>query len=520
VFPADQDLSLVYHKLAAKTLSTDLSALGISGSPMPSSADVLTEEELELIRLWIRGGAPKTGIVQNAANALGCDTGDVPASPNKLPPLPPPAADEGVQFYSGAWSLGAESENEVCYVAYYDLSDSVPDAATLPCPETYGGEEEQCFAYGDVLLAQDPQSHHSVVEWYVPPAERPEQKDPKNEVWKNWVCVGGANDGSSCDPMDIGACGAGSLCATQPTNSLACTLYENGPPELGTIAGFFGNAATRKNVVLAGEAVFSEPLADGVYGVAPIRGFVVWNSHAFNLTREPTTIEQYLNLTFSDVSEQLYQREYLTSFDAVFGMGVVPPFQSVEICATFSLPVGTRMLTLTSHTHQHGRDFRIWYPPNEPCKGGALLSDEPIQGCDVPEREPDYRSFQYQDPLIQRFTAENTIALDSLNIEERTFRYCAIFDNGAEDPYTVRRHSERPVATVCEVGQYFGGALPECGCSPQTRACLGGPNQGAICGDDDAFCGPEGVCDACPLAGGVTTEDEMFVIAGSYYVIE
>ena len=37
-----------------------------------------------------------------------------------------------------------------------------------------------------------------------------------------------------------------------------------------------------------------------------------------------------------------------------------------------------------------------------------------------------------------------------------------------------------------------------------------------LCGGDDAMCG-QGVCDACPLKGGITTEDEMFAILGSWY---
>jgi hypothetical protein len=28
----------------------------------------------------------------------------------------------------------------------------------------------------------------------------------------------------------------------------------------------------------------------------------------------------------------------------------------------------------------------------------------------------------------------------------------------------------------------------------------------------------DGVCDACPLEGGVTTEDEMYIMLGLYYV--
>jgi hypothetical protein len=194
-------------------------------------------------------------------------------------------------------------------------------------------------------------------------------------------------------------------------------------------------------------------------------------------------------------------------------MGEIAPFESTETCATFTVEVGTRIVTLSSHTHQHGRDFRIWYPPNERCAG--------VSGCTPPaDRDPDYRSFQYQDPLYQRFGADELIALDDPDPDSRTFRYCAVFDNGAEDPTTVRRNSTRPDAQTCAFAELAGGFISQCGCEPEFRACLGGPNQGAICGDDDAFCGEGGVCDACPLSGGVTTEDEMFAILGAYYVID
>ncbi len=28
-----------------------------------------------------------------------------------------------------------------------------------------------------------------------------------------------------------------------------------------------------------------------------------------------------------------------------------------------------------------------------------------------------------------------------------------------------------------------------------------------------------GICDACPLRGGVTTEDEMFILLGAFYIV-
>jgi len=511
VFPADEERSVLYLKIAAKTLGTDLTERGISGGPMPSSADELSEDELEVLRAWIRGGAPRVGVVSGAPDVLGCGEAPDP-SPNKIPPLPAPAADRGIQFFSGGWTLPAQSEDEVCYVTYHDHSDRVPESARLPCPEAYGGPSRQCFGYSSMLLAQDPQSHHSIVESYIPPEDSPQQWDPKNEVWKEWQCLDGDSDGMPCDPTVAGMCGEGSTCATAPTTALGCTGYPNGPRALGTILGFFGQATTRQNIAVAQEATFVEDYPEGVYGVMPLIGFTIWNSHSFNLTKEDTTVAQYINFTYIAEEDRQHRREDLTVLDDIFAMGVVPPFTSSQSCATFTLPVGSRLLTLSSHTHKFGRDFRIWYPPNEPCEAGP--------GCAAPDREPDYRSFFYQDPLYQRFDdANNLELLDSPAQDDRTFRYCAIWDNGETNTEEVRKHSERPDANTCAFGAAndFVGA---CGCEPDERACFGGPNQGTACEGDDSICGEGGVCDACPVWGGVTTEEEMFGILGAYYVIQ
>lgn len=510
VFPGDQDLSLLYLKLAARTDGIELGPLGVTGSSMPVTGDALSDEELAVIREWIRGGAPETGVVAGAVGLLGCEATDDDILPNKIPPLPAPDADKGVQMYSGGWSLPSESEDEVCFVTHYDFTDQIPDSQKIPCPDLYGGAERECFTYKEVLIAQDPQSHHAVIEVYVPPDNATEQWDPTNEVWKNWVCLGGENDGETCDPLDFGGCGARSACATRPETAVACTGYQNGPPQMGTIDGFFGNAAARKNIAFAGEPTFREEFVDGVFGVVPVKGFTIWNSHSFNLTKHDTSVEQYMNFEFREPGGRLYQRQYLVVFDAIFAMGVIPPFTSTEVCANFTVPQGGHLLDLTSHTHQHGRDFRIWYPPNDSCSAGP--------GCKPPsDREPDYRSFVYEDPLHQIFG--DTFALNAADESDRTFRYCAIFDNGDAEPMTVRRNSNRPNAVTCDFAESAGGFIAKCGCTPEDRTCLGGPDQGTLCGDDDAVCGEGGICDACPLAGGITTEEEMFAVLAAYYVV-
>ena len=162
VFPGDQERSLLYHKLAAKTHDSDLPA-GIGGAPMPygDQLPALTEDELELVQIWIRGGALGDTVMKGTEELMGCEE-PVAADPNKIAPLAPPSTDVGVQFYSGGWRLAAEAEDEVCYATYYDFSDIIPDEAKIPCPSNWG-EGRECFSYGRDELAQDAQSHHSII---------------------------------------------------------------------------------------------------------------------------------------------------------------------------------------------------------------------------------------------------------------------------------------------------------------------------------------------------------------------
>jgi len=104
---------------------------------------------------------------------------------------------------------------------------------------------------------------------------------------------------------------------------------------------------------------------------------------------------------------------------------------------------------------------------------------------------------------------------DSANPDDRTFLYCSLYDNGSTviSP-TVKRQSTSPEAP--------GGLGPFVSvgpCGNDTVSCLGGADAGTFCGGNDAAC-DSGVCDACPVHGGVTTEDEMFIFIGSYYVPE
>ena len=490
VFPGDQERSLLYLKLAAGTEGTDLADLG---QAMPVGVEPLSADQLEAMRLWIRAGAPSDSVVGGTLELLGCE-GTFDADPNKINPLPPPAADEGVQFYAGGWALDGEAEDEVCFATYYDFSEQVPPEYQVDCDEF--GEGRKCFAFGRNELAQDSQSHHSIIRVYTP------ESDPKGGGWGPWECLGGDAAGQSCDPTVSDACGTGSKCTTRAITSVACVGYPYAPGDFGLGGGLGGPTGTLVQLSGAQESTAIDVPPSGVYSRLPLQGFVSWNSHGFNLTKKATTIEQWVNLTFVPEPERRWIRRQIFEAGNIFAMSTVAPFTKREICMTWTLPQYSQLLSLSSHMHERGELFRIWLPPNPPCAGTLA--------CSPPERAADYESWLYDDPLYTYYDPPNDYS--SATTADRTLTACAVYDNGADNPLEVKRESTRPNTPTC------AAPVAHCGCTPAERVCFGGDDQGTPCNGDDSVCGGGGMCDACPLWGGITTDDEMFIPLGSYFV--
>jgi hypothetical protein len=556
--PGEQALSFLWLKLAAKTLPDQYQLGSEDGAPMPQNLAPISSEELEALRLWIRAGAPETGVVLGTENLL--DACLPPPDPIKIRAPEPPAPDEGVQFHAPQWTIKAHGEGEVCFATAYDVSASVPPDALVPCPSYIGGVGRQCFYYNHDELTQDPNSHHSIIHIYqgkydntqhdvfwcdggthnkqicdpsAPGMPAPNGDDcgggscvpydirTADSGFGPFTCRGGSMDGQACDPLNFGvAAPAGNVCPDgscggKITSTIACIGY--GPPDYGTDVTGTGTASAP--AFGGSQQPFTRQVfPGGVYTVLPVKGIIVWNSHAFNLTDAPTTNEQWFNLYYSrSATDHQYPLRGVFDSRDIFIMDV-PPFQKHEYCRTHTFPKGAHLFEFSSHTHKRGKLFRIFGPGiHDRCGSEAGLT-APADCAPKPEDGPTiFTTTIYNDP--EQLHYPQPVVLDSDNEDSRTYKFCGLYDNGMSNSDEVKRQSTSPLPPAFGLFEgLVGGPCPN-----TTVACLSGTKKGQLCHGNDSECDSpglhDGVCDACPVHGGVTTEDEMFILLGNFYLV-
>ncbi len=558
VVPAKKENSLLWLNVAAAALPDDWQA---PLRPMPQGGLApLTLAELEVIRLWIEGGAPERGVVAGTADLLNACL--PPPLPLETKPLDPPPAGTGLQFKAPMQMLPPLTEREVCFVSYYDVTDQVP--------ELYRGPGGDTFRFRRIDARQDPLSHHAVVVNYggVAPLESP--------VWGAFTCGGGDRHGEPCNPRQLDACGTG-VCGSTPQESVGCFGFGPGDAGIGV-----GNDSLF-NTMAAGLGS-----VEGIYAEAPLKGILVWNSHSFNVTNQPGKLDIWVNLDFAPPDEQIHQLKRFTVIDEMFRLNV-PPFAAQQLCGHYVVPVRERIIELSSHNHKRGVRFQTFEGAFR-CQGGnhdgdacSPLDDDRLGAPDicagapciahVPPAAGDcngdlvvrvdelvtavgialgaprsrcpradangdglvsiseiitgvlalldpklrdaeasrlYTSLFYADPAVVKFDPPKRLAGPRSVDDERTLTYCGLFENGVLNFDTIKRRSLSPGS----IGGFPGGA-----CAAPV-ACVEG-QIGAACATDancDSAPGEgDGFCDACPVQFGTTTDDEMFILLGAAY---
>ncbi|MBU6281867.1 hypothetical protein KGQ64_06455, partial [bacterium] len=390
----DEERSFLWLKLAAATRP---GSYQVAGSPMPIGRAPISEQDLELLRLWIYAGAPEDGVV-NGTEAL-IDACLPDPEPIEIAPLPSPAPAQGFQLVMPEWKLDPSSEFEGCFATWYDVGDQVP-AEYLDATGTQ-------FAFGANEVRQDPQSHH-VFLYYPTGNFSPGGVDVYDPAFGSWTCRGGSEDGASCDPKDASDCSGGGLCASELKRSFGCIGY--GPSSAGFTILIGG----------AGQPVSRSDYPAGVYGQLPTKGVIYWNSHAFNLTAKPGTMHVALNYEYT--GDRRYVVSGVSDFSAIFRPNAAP-YTRETYCNDHVLPRGTRLFSLSTHTHKRGKHTWI------------TLAD----GRQI------YENYSYTDPV--QATWDPALAFDSPDPGQRILRYCGTYENGigpdgSPDPETVTRLSK------------------------------------------------------------------------------
>jgi hypothetical protein len=460
VEPGNPSLSYLYHKLSAKTFP---GSYAIGGVPMPSAGAGISPGQLEVIRLWIEAGAPRTGSV---GDTLGRGEDEIErllgvclpeAEPVNTTPLPPPAPDEGVQFRMPAHDVPAEKEREICFAVYEDFRDVIP-------PQYLDETRDNFYSRGGETRS-DAFTHHNLL--YLAPVGVDQIRDPS---FGEWTCAGGDSEGQACEPTDRNSCGAKGQCRAEIRDSIACQGY--GPPA--------PPGSTRGTTLGLGPGI----TRDGFYQSFPAHGIFYWNSHAFNLTTKDGIHNLWRNIYFAD--DRRFNAKAINVISHITAATGTAPFTKKTVCRDYVFDQGDGLLALSSHTHKRGERFFM------SVKGGDLI----------------YESFTYDEPVYKEF--DPALVFNSSDPAQRTMEWCATYNNGVRadgspDIETVTRLSKRPTNASA--------------CNP--TACVAG-KIGASCKgkDDDASCDSspgagDGWCDACMIMPGASTDDEMFILLGS-----
>lgn len=567
VTAAQKDQSLLWLNLAAKTYP-DLYRSPLRPMPL-DPLPALAENELEAVRLWIETGAPREGVIPGTDTLL--DACLPPPEPLEAKPLDPPAPGTGIQVRMPRWVLPARTEHEVCFVSYYDISDQVPAEFRGPSGTTFRFKRNQ--------VRQDPLSHHLIVSLYTgatPPSSPvwgsftcrggPREGEPCDPVDLEFCGPDGA---CATDPI------VGVACINQPPedsgfNQIGFSGTQETGYEFNYFPGVYGELPLQGMLLWNSHAfnLTDKPgkldawlnfdFAAPAEQETPARS--IFNMDQIFKMQVPAFTSQEVcswhvlprNAHLYELSSHAHQRnKRFRTFNGAWrcegGAHGGQPCSPLEADAGAPDLCAGAACVADRNVYVGDCDRSETVTVNELISAvGHALNDTLPAACDaidlddsgritvdelqravrtaltqLPQAAPRdgaasllYTNLLYNDPLILRFDPPMVFAASAA--DDRTLTYCGLYDNGYADPATVKRRATSPPA-----GFGIGGPcqIPT-GCTAGNvgAACAGGNEAARNASCDSAAGAGDGECDACVLTGGVTTEDEMFILMGEYYV--
>ena len=171
------------------------------------------------------------------------------------------------------------------------------------------------FRFSGQELRQDPQSHHLILNRYRRALPTTSTIPPFGALDLQRRRPGRADSASR--PTSRRAAAAAS--ARAPIQqSFACIGF--GPTDGGALASAIGGAQ---------KAQASIDYVAGVFAQIPMKGILYWNSHAFNLTDDDTTMHARLNYYFA--KSQQYPLQPIFNISAIFSANAAP-YTTQTVC--------------------------------------------------------------------------------------------------------------------------------------------------------------------------------------------
>src|SRR6185369_14994955 len=138
----------------------------------------------------------------------------------------------------------------------------------------------------------------------------------------------------------------------------------------------------------------------------PLHGVLWFNSHAFNLTDQDTTLNARMNFEYAqDRRRQMIPHNEVKN-DVPIGQA---PFTKKTYCETYEVPQNNSIAIMTGHTHRRGEHFWV-----------TDASGQQI-----------YENFVYNDPAYTHY--DPWLEFPSADAAQRTLKFCATFNNGVKE---------------------------------------------------------------------------------------
>ena len=291
-----------------------------------------------------------------------------------------------------------------------------------------------------VQIRQDPLSHHLIVNLYTRHLRRPTIRRGAAST------AAAARRRPTCDPLDVAAAAPAML---HHRRSRQRRLHRLRPARQPVALAVPASPAPSRPTPVP-------PSPTGVYNELPLKGMIIWNSHAFNLTDKDGMLEAGSTSTSPAGRAALYSLNGIFDASAIFTMNV-PAFQQEEVCNIYVLPrtptSSSSARTCTSAASA-GAPSAAPSPARADRRAGQAVACDPLSpsqcsdgvACAAPDaRDPRtsllYTNFIYNDPVVLRF--EPPLVFTGTKAE-RSLTYCALYDNGFTDPAKVKRQSTSP----------------------------------------------------------------------------